>query len=57
MVCAGGRRYGQLLQPFAIEVQNAGGRPRQIGLLQVTAAHAALGRQITSHAHAMPQLT
>lgn len=57
MMCAGGRRYGQLLQPFAIEVQNAGGMPVQTGLLQVTKAHDALVRQFTSHAHARPQLT
>jgi hypothetical protein len=51
------RRYGQLLQPFVIEVQNTGGTPLQVGLLHRTAAHAALDRQVTSHAHATPQLT
>jgi hypothetical protein len=45
------------LQPFAVEIQNAGGMvPKQPGL-QVTAAHAALSRQVTSQAHAEPQLT
>ena len=51
--------YGQLLQPFDVEMQNAGGVPMQVGLLHVmkAAAHVAGGRQVTSHAHAMPQLT
>jgi hypothetical protein len=58
MVCAEGRRYGQLLQPFVVEVQNAGGTPMQAGWLQLMAAHAATpSRQVTSHAHARPQLT
>jgi hypothetical protein len=53
------RGYGQVLQPFAIEVQNAGGMPMQAGLLHVmkAVAHAALARHITSQAHAEPQLT
>ncbi len=39
-------RYGQVLQPFPVETQNAGGMvPIQPGL------------QVTSHAHADPQLT
>lgn len=46
-----------MLQPVAVEMQNAGGMvPMQPGL-QVTAAHAALSRQVTSQAHAWPQVT
>src|SRR6185436_6427724 len=50
-------RYGQLLQPFAVEMQNAGGMvPMQPGL-QRTAAHAALSWHLTSQARAWPQRT
>jgi hypothetical protein len=45
------------LQPFAVEIQNAGGTPVQASLLHVMAAHVAGDRQVTSHAHARPQLT
>jgi hypothetical protein len=52
-----GRCYWQLLQLFAVDTQNAGGMvPMQPGL-QLTAAHAALSRHVTSQAHAEPQLT
>lgn len=51
-------RYGQVLQPVAVEVQSSGAIVLlQLGSLQVTAAHEALSRQVTSHAHAEPQLT
>lgn len=50
----GGWRYRQLLQPFGVEVQNAGGVPMQPGL-HATAAQAALSWHFTSHAHAGPQ--
>lgn len=55
----GGWRYGQVLQPVAVERQNIGGVPAQPDDLHVTApgTHAALIRQVTSHAHADPQLT
>jgi hypothetical protein len=50
-------RYGQLLQPFVVEIQSAGGMvPRQPGL-QRTTAQSALSWHLTSHAHAWPQLT
>jgi hypothetical protein len=50
-------RYGQLLQPFVVEIQSAGGMvPRQPGL-QRTTAQSALSWHLTSHAHAWPQVT
>jgi hypothetical protein len=45
------------LQPVAVETQNAGGMVPMHPGLQVTAAHAALSRHVTSQAHAEPQLT
>jgi hypothetical protein len=38
------------LQPLAVEMQNAGGMAAMQPSLQVTAAHAALSRQVASHA-------
>jgi hypothetical protein len=48
-----------VLQPVPVEVQNAGAMSPVQPCLQVTVAprHAELSRQVTSHAHADPQLT
>jgi len=54
-----GRCYWQVLQPGAVEVQNAGGMvPMQPGLhVTPLVRHVTPTLQVTSHAHARPQLT
>ncbi len=51
--------YGQVLQPFPVAVQNSGGMVLMQPGLQVTppVRHATPALQVTSQAHAGPQLT